>query len=280
METVIEKEENIIKKMNNKATQKKSFKILGISIWRLFAYFIIYSIIGFIVETAFGIIRYGVIESRQSFLYGPFCAIYGVGAVIMIIFLQYFKKNYTTLFLGGCLVGSVTEYLVSLIGELILHVKWWDYSEFPLNINGRICLLYAMFWGFLGLYLMISLNPKIDKLIDFIKIKIPTKILKIIVIFSIIFMLLDCVLTGIAINCFNVRIIKENNIEVKHQEYIEKEYKRIYENETKARLINKFFNNEKMLIVFPRLTVQNINGTIIFVKDLYPEIKTYYYKLN
>lgn len=280
METVIEKEEDIIGKINSKVTKKKSFKILGISIWRLFAYFIIYSIIGFIVETAFGIIRYGVIESRQSFLYGPFCAIYGVGAVIMIVFLQYFKKNYTTLFFGGCLVGSVTEYLVSLIGELILHVKWWDYSEFPLNINGRICLLYAIFWGFLGLYLMISLNPKIDRLINFIKKKIPINKLKVIVILGIVFMLLDCILTGIALNCFNVRTIKENNIEVKHQKYIEKEYKRIYENETKAELINKFFNNEKMLIVFPRLTVQDINGNIIYVKDLYPEIKTYFYKLN
>ena len=274
MEMVIEE------KISSKVIEKNRFKILGISIWRLFAYFIIYSIIGFIIETAFGIIRYGVIESRQSFLYGPFCAIYGVGAVIMIVFLQYFKKNYTTLFFGGCLVGSVTEYLVSLIGELILHVKWWDYSEFPLNINGRICLLYALFWGFLGLYLMISLNPKIDRLIDFIKKKISTNKLKVIVILVIVFMLLDCILTGIALNCFNVRTIKENNIEVKHQEYIEKEYKRIYENETKAELINKFFNNEKMLIVFPRLTVQDINGNIIYVKDLYPEIKTYFYKLN
>ena len=274
METVIEE------KINSKVTEKYKFKILGISTWRLFAYFIIYSIIGFIVETAFGIIRYGVIESRQSFLYGPFCAIYGVGAVIMIVFLQYFKKNYTTLFLGGCLVGSITEYLVSLIGELILHVKWWDYSEFPLNINGRICLLYAIFWGFLGLYLMISLNPKIDRLINFIKKKIPTNKLKVIVIFGIVFMFLDCILTGIALNCFNVRTIKENNIEVKHQEYIEKEYNRIYKNETKSKIINKFFDNKKMLSVFPRLTVQDINGNIIYVKDLYPEIKTFFYKLN
>lgn len=274
METVIEE------KINSKVTEKYKFKILGISIWRLFAYFIIYSIVGFIVETAFGIIRYGVIESRQSFLYGPFCAIYGIGAVIMIVFLQYFKKNYTTLFLGGCLVGSITEYLVSLIGELILHVKWWDYSEFPLNINGRICLLYAIFWGFLGLYLMISLNPKIDRLINFIKKKIPTNKLKVIVIFGIVFMFLDCILTGIALNCFNVRTIKENNIEVKHQEYIEKEYNRIYKNETKSKIINKFFDNKKMLSVFPRLTVQDINGNIIYVKDLYPEIKTFFYKLN
>ena len=98
---------------------KKGFTIFGISIWRILAYFIIYSIAGYIIETVFGLLTKGVIESRKSFLYGPFCAIYGVGAVIMIVSLQYFKKNNYTLFFGGFVVGSIVEYLVSLIGEFI-----------------------------------------------------------------------------------------------------------------------------------------------------------------
>ena len=259
---------------------KKHFKILGITLWRLHAYFVIYSIIGFFIETIFGIIRYGVLESRQSFLYGPFCAIYGLGAVIMIVSLQFFKKNYTSIFIGGCIVGSITEYLVSWIGEMLLHVKWWDYSEFPLNINGRICILYAIFWGFLGLYLMISLNPKIDKLIDFIKKKIPSNLLQIFVTSTIIFMFLDCVITGMALNYFNIRVIKENAIEVKHQDYIDTQYDKIYNNKFKVKIINKFLNNEKMLTIFPRLTVQDKSGKIIYIKDLYPEIRTYYLKIN
>ena len=116
-------------KMNEKELrkEKKRFTILGISIWELLAYFIIYSVAGYIIETLFALVRYGVLESRQSFLYGPFCSIYGVGAVIMILFLQYFKRNSITLFIGGFIIGSITEYLLSLVGELILHVKWWDY---------------------------------------------------------------------------------------------------------------------------------------------------------
>ena len=146
MEQVLEK--NITKEeAKNDVKEKKYFRILGITFWRLFAYFIIYSVIGFVVETLFGLAKYGTLESRQSFLYGPFCAIYGVGAIIMILSLQYFKKNYNTLFIGGCIVGSITEYLVSWIGEMILHLKWWDYSNMPFNINGRICLLYAIFLG-------------------------------------------------------------------------------------------------------------------------------------
>lgn len=78
--------------------QKEEFKILGYNIWRIFGYFIIYSVVGYLLETAFGIVTKGVIESRKSFLYGPFCAIYGVGAAIMIIFLQFFNKNNNHLF--------------------------------------------------------------------------------------------------------------------------------------------------------------------------------------
>lgn len=82
---------------------KKSVTILGITIWRLIAYFAIYSILGFVIETLFGALTKGVIESRKSFLYGPFCGIYGLGAIVMILFLQYFRKNNYTLFLGGFL---------------------------------------------------------------------------------------------------------------------------------------------------------------------------------
>ena len=93
---------------------KKSVTILGISIWKLFAYFIIYSFIGYIIETLFGIATKGVWESRQSFLYGPFCGIYGIGAITITLLSRYFNKNKLTLFVGGFLVGSVTEYTISI----------------------------------------------------------------------------------------------------------------------------------------------------------------------
>ena len=131
------KEEN---KTQKNTLQGKTFKILGISIWRILAYFIIYSVVGYIVETVYGIITKGVWESRQSFLYGPFCSIYGLGAVIMIVFLQYFNKNNNTLFFGGFIIGSITEYIISFLGEKLFHVIWWDYSNMPLNLNGRICV--------------------------------------------------------------------------------------------------------------------------------------------
>ena len=71
-------------------TNKTEFKILGISIWKICAYFIIYSFFGYVIETLFAIITMGTWECRQSFLYGPFLGIYGVGAVLIILFAQYF----------------------------------------------------------------------------------------------------------------------------------------------------------------------------------------------
>ena len=198
----------------------------------------------------------------------------------MILLLQFFKKNHLTLFLGGCVVGSITEYLVSLIGELILHVKWWDYSNMPFNINGRICLLYAIFWGALGFVLMISINPRVDKLIDFIKTKIPINILQILVAIGTVFMFVEAIVTAVALDYFMIRTIEEKNIEVKNQAYIDKEYERIYGNEIKSKIIYKFFSNEKMLKTFPRLTLQNAEDEIINARDLYPEIRTYYYKFK
>lgn len=281
MEQVLEKEK-IEQKDEEKEVKNetKHLKILGITFWRLFAYFIIYSVIGFVVETLFGLAKYGTLESRQSFLYGPFCAIYGVGAIIMILSLQYFKKNYNTLFIGGCIVGSITEYLVSWIGEMILHLKWWDYSKMPFNINGRICLLYAVFWGFLGLYLMISLNPKVDKLINYVKSKISTNLLQICVVLCTIFMFVDCVSTAFALSFFTIRTVKEKGIEVKNQVYVDEAYEDIYSNEILVKLINDLFYDEKMLMTFPRLTVEDANGNIIKVSELYPELRTYYYKFG
>lgn len=140
---------NEAEQINNKTTeQKKKFTIMGLSVWRILAYFIIYSVVGYIIETIFGIITKGTWESRQSFLYGPFCAIYGLGAAIMIIFLHKYSKNYTRLFIGGFIVGSIVEYLVSWIGEILLGVKWWDYSNMPLILMEEYVYIFQYFGDF------------------------------------------------------------------------------------------------------------------------------------
>lgn len=276
--------ENIVQKnleKNNEENKaKKNKTIFGFSIWRLIAYFIIYSVLGFVIETAFGAVTKGVIESRKSFLYGPFCAIYGLGAVVMILCLQPFKKNNNTLFWGGFVVGSIIEYLVSLIGELIFHVIWWDYSDMPLNINGRVCVYFSIFWGLLGIYLVSYINPKIDKLINFIKRKISDKALKIIEMITAVFLIVDCLLTAYALKAFYIRMVKLHNINIGNVEMINKEYDKIYGNKKKSDFIYKYLGDEKMIKTLPNLKLQDNDGKIVYFDSLLPDIQTYYYKFS
>lgn len=254
---------------------KKEFSIFGITIWRILAYFVLYSILGFIVETVFAFLAEGVIESRKSFLYGPFCAIYGVGAVAMIVGLQKCQKNHITLFIGGFILGSVVEYLISLLGELVFHVKWWDYSNMAFNIQGRICLTFSIAWGILGVFLLKVINPRMDKIIA----KIPVKFLKTASIVIVVFMFIDWMISSFAMQMFFTRIVDEHHIELKDgQEYIEV-CRELYEVEWIRQVVNTFWNNEIMLKTFPNLRVTTKHGAVIYVSNLYKDIKPYYFKV-
>lgn len=261
--------------------EKKHIKIAGITLWRIVAYFIIYSVIGFIIETIFGILTKGVLESRKSFLYGPFCSIYGLGAVLMILPLQKFKKNNYTLFITGFVIGSIIEYAVSLIGELIFHVKWWDYSDQIFNINGRVCLLFSLFWGLLAIYLMSDVNKRIDRLIEFFKKKIPTGILKAIIIIVSIFLIFDFLISSYAVEMFTVRVVHDNNLNITNKQKIDEQYEKIYVKDSKQKeFILKYFNDEKMIKTFPNIKIEDVNGNILFYRTYIKGIKPYYYNFR
>lgn len=261
--------------------KKEHIKICGISIWRILAYFVVYSVAGFIIETIFGILTKGVLESRKSFLYGPFCSIYGLGAVLMILPLQKYKKNNYTLFFAGFFIGSIIEYMVSLIGELIFHIKWWDYSDQMFNINGRICVLFSLFWGLLAIYLMSDINPRIDKFIDFVKSKIPANYMKTVIIISIVFLSFDLGITAYALQMFSVRIIHENNLNVSNKQLMDNLYEKVYINDQKQKdFIYKFFDDEKMIKTFPNIKIEDVDCNILFFRNYVKDIKPYYYNFR
>ena len=112
------------------------------------------------------------------------------------------------------------EYVISLVGEFIFHIKWWDYSNMPFNINGRICIAFSFFWGILAIYLMSYLNPKIDELIDKIKTKIPIKLLKTIVIVGILIIFVDFLITSFALKMFFTRLVIKYNLELQTYEIV------------------------------------------------------------
>lgn len=273
----IKLEEKIKEKIKEKIQSKIVIEdpVVKITFKRILAYFIIYSFLGFIIETIFGMLTKGVIESRQSCLYGPFCCIYGLGAAVMIPGLQKFKKKNWTLFLAGAIEGSIVEYVISWLGEIVFHIKWWDYSNMPFDINGRICLLFTIFWGILALVLMRLINPYIEKFID----KIPKKLFSVLTIGGTILLILDLLITAFGLQVFYTRFTKKYDLNLVEDKNLMVSQE-VLENEFVQKLSNTIFTDEKMLRTFPNIKYKDNDGNIIWVKDILTDIKPYYYKIS
>lgn len=260
------------------SNEKKKIKIFGIDIWKIFAYFIIFCVIGFLLETVYAFVTKGTVESRRGFMYGPFCPIYGLGGVVMMISLQYFKKNNFTIFLGGALVGSIVEYLISFVGEYAFNVKWWDYSYMTFNINDRICLIFSIFWGLLAIPFMKFICMYIGNFIDSLEKRWGSIRFKKLVAVFITFLLLDGLVTVFALRVFSDRLVYMYDLDVANKEAVINEYERITSNEKIKAITQKMFSNEKMLRTFPNLTIGKEDGTSVFVSSLVTNITPYYYK--
>lgn len=210
-------------------------------------YFIIFSILGLIIETTYCYITTGIIESRKGLIIGPFCPIYGLGAATIVAVFGNTKKNKKQLFIQGIISGSILEYIVSYILEAIYGIRFWEYSYLTYNLNGRISLIYSIFWGILTAILITYISPKIDKIIN----KIPDR--KIITISIIIFFTIDVICTIWAIQTYKNRVINRNSIaEINNiKEYIEE----------------KIFTNETMKKTFPNLRIKNEKGEEVFIRE-------------
>jgi len=114
--------------------------------------FFVFSIIGWIFEGLLSIIRDHEIVNR-GFLNGPYCPIYGTGATLFILLMHWTERPLELFFLGG-IFACLLEYFTSWLMEKLFKGRWWDYSHWPFNINGRVCL-----YGFLTFGLFASLMP-------------------------------------------------------------------------------------------------------------------------
>lgn len=130
-------------------------------------YFTLYSFLGWLAETIYCFIIDKNFTYR-GFLYGPVCPIYGTGALIVIFSLSYFENNIFLVFIMGMLLTSILEYITSFVLEKAFHMKWWDYSTYKFNLNGRICLLNSTLFGLLSVVLLEVINPKVIELINII----------------------------------------------------------------------------------------------------------------
>lgn len=125
-------------------------------------YFCIYSFIGWLLETCYGLIVLGHFTKR-GFLYSPVCPIYGWGAVILILFLDKYKKNSLKLFLYSSIVFSILEYIAGFALDALFAERWWDYTNDFMNLNGRISIFYSIAWGIVSILFINHIHPFIEK---------------------------------------------------------------------------------------------------------------------
>lgn len=222
---------------------------------QLFWYFVLFSVIGLIVETIYGYATTGILESRKGLIWGPFCPVYGVGATTLIILLNHVdQKSYLRLFLYGVLIGSAVEYLLSYGLEAIFGTRFWDYTYTGNDINGRICVAYSFFWGILAVLLMKVVKPILDNIINKTNLKIRTPI----EIGLFLFLIVDALMTIWAINTYETRVISEY-----YGEPVE--YPNIL---WMKKVEEEYFTNERMQKIFPNLRTKDREYNQAFVRDL------------
>ncbi|MBO5004995.1 MAG: putative ABC transporter permease [Clostridia bacterium] len=224
-----------------------------VSIHQLFWYFIIFSIIGLFIETMYCYITTGVLESRKGLIWGPFCPVYGVGASLLILLLNRFKNNKIKLIIYGGIVGDVIEYLMSYGLEAIYSTRFWDYSYTNFHLNGRICLIYTVFWAILSVLLISFVKPIIDKCME----KINFKYINIIEILITIFLVIDVLCT-----VWGISLYEQKAIAVYYNKELNKK------NTFLEKVESILFSDEKMLRTFPNIRFINENNEEIWIKDV------------
>lgn len=163
-------------------------------------YFMVYSVAGWLCEDVYvGIGKKKLVN--RGFLYGPYCPIYGFGALIVLYPLMMLGDHPLLVFLGGMILTSTLEYFTSWIMEKLFHERWWDYSTYKFNLNGRVCLLNSVLFGLMSLVVVFLIQPHVEAWAR----SIPLPTLRIVLI---VFTIGFC--TDLVVTC--VHLVKRRNV--------------------------------------------------------------------
>lgn len=161
---------------------------------RYIIFFMIFSCGGWIMETILVSIQNKKLVNR-GFLIGPYCPIYGWGALSIIITLKDFNFNLILLFFMAMLLCGILEYFTSWIMEKVFKARWWDYSNRKFNIKGRVCLRNLIGFGVLGVILIYWVYPFCNNFLD----RVPVNTIHIISLIFFIIYTLDTIISFIIV---------------------------------------------------------------------------------
>lgn len=202
--------------------------LFGEPFFYVFYFFFITAFIGWIYESCFVSVKEHKLTNR-GFLNGPVIPIYGGAGTAIMLATNPFKENYFLVFLSGMIVASLFEFITSWVMEKLFHAKWWDYSNWKPNIQGRVCLWASLFWGFLSVTMQMFIKPALDKIIY----KIPMQGGKIAAYFIFMIFMSDTVYTVICTIQFDKKIAELRKIRDEFTEYIQ--HTHVYEELSEAK---------------------------------------------
>ena len=140
-------------------------ELLGTDLYHVVHWFLVYSFLGWIVESIYMSICNKKLTNR-GFMTSPFCPIYGFGALSVYFILRPFSLNYIVLYLAGALLATILEYLVARLMQFIFGNVWWDYNEKPFNYKGILCLESTLAWGLYTILLFGFLHKLVIRIVD------------------------------------------------------------------------------------------------------------------
>ena len=133
---------------------------------KIFLWLMIYSFFGWVYESILCSITSGSLVNR-GFLNGPVCPVYGFGALVVILAFWWEPDiRVWNLFFSSMVLTCTLEYLTSWAMEKLFHARWWDYSQYRFNINGRVCLLGAVAFGAFSVLLIKVVHPRVSAFVD------------------------------------------------------------------------------------------------------------------
>ena len=223
-----------------------------------FLLFFIFSVLGWIAES----INCSLIEKRlvlnRGFFIGPYCPIYGVGTLGLVFCILPFFQDPLFVFFASAFGACVLEYITSFLMEKIFNARWWDYSEKPFNLNGRICLETAMLFGIGGVLITYCFLP----LYNFTYHNLSSlTIIILTVLFNFIFWI-DFIVSTVIISKFKhtTRIMQDNTNEIAKTVRLELEKNHLFV----GRLINAF---PKLHTNYGDAIIDNIRSMIDRIED-------------
>ena len=209
---------------------------------RYFLLFMSYSILGWILEVLGKFITKGKFVNR-GFLIGPYCPIYGTGGLLMNILLKKYINDKLVLFIMAIIICSILEYVTSYIMEKLFHIRWWDYSNYKFNINGRICLETMIPFGILSILGLCYMTPfLLDKFS-----RVPSSLLSFCVIVLGLLYVIDNIISFRII--FGLNDITEN-VHTDSTEKVTAQVKKTIINNNKALY-------SRLIQAFPRIQISN-----------------------